>query len=194
MRADLHIHSTASDGYGTPEEIVRRAKAVDLDLIAVTDHDTMDAVIETMRYGVKHGVCVIPGCEVSSKHGHILALWIHTLPQRGRSAEDTIAEIHAQGGIAVAAHPFSCIPKGCGKRAGFDGIEVINASPTQMHSNYKAIRWWLANTPAFAAIANSDSHILQSIGTAMTVWDGDLRRAIESRRTSVEILPRHWFD
>ena len=63
---DLHIHTTASDGTVTPEEVVRLAKKKGFSLIAITDHDTMDGVKEAMEAGKKYNVEVIPGVEISA--------------------------------------------------------------------------------------------------------------------------------
>ena len=63
---DLHIHTTASDGTCTPEEVVRLAKKKGFSLIAITDHDTMDGVKEAVEAGKKYNVDVIPGVEISA--------------------------------------------------------------------------------------------------------------------------------
>lgn len=63
---DLHIHTTASDGTCTPEEVVRLAKKKGFSLIAITDHDTMDGVKEALEAGKKYNVEVIPGVEISA--------------------------------------------------------------------------------------------------------------------------------
>jgi len=67
MPADLHIHSTASDGLLPPAEIVKRAKALSLDLVALTDHDTTDGIQEAYEAGRKYSVQVITGIELSSE-------------------------------------------------------------------------------------------------------------------------------
>ena len=64
--ADLHIHSTASDGQYTPSEIVALAKAKGLEAIALTDHDTLGGLEEAMAAGRAQGLRVIPGIELSA--------------------------------------------------------------------------------------------------------------------------------
>ena len=75
-KGDFHIHSTASDGNLCPLEIIKLAKKKGLDIISITDHNTMGSVYEAMKIGKKLGVCVIPGVEISSmyngEHIHIL--------------------------------------------------------------------------------------------------------------------------
>ncbi|MFX4260823.1 PHP domain-containing protein [Pelotomaculum propionicicum] len=66
MPADLHIHTTSSDGGCTPEEIVRMAKSINLEAIAITDHDTLEGIGPAMKAGRTSGVEVIPGIELGS--------------------------------------------------------------------------------------------------------------------------------
>lgn len=81
-KVDLHIHSTASDGTWTPQELVNAAQAAGLGLIAVTDHDSTANVAETMRIAAANGIKCLPGVEVcSTKDGisfHILGYGIDT--------------------------------------------------------------------------------------------------------------------
>lgn len=63
---DLHTHSTASDGSMSPAELVRHAKEKGLSAIALTDHDTIDGVAEALEEGLRTGIEVIPGIEISA--------------------------------------------------------------------------------------------------------------------------------
>ena len=63
---DLHIHTTASDGTCTPEQVVRMAKKKGFSLISITDHDTMGGVKEALEAGERYNVEVIPGVEISA--------------------------------------------------------------------------------------------------------------------------------
>jgi predicted metal-dependent phosphoesterase TrpH len=65
--ADLHLHTRYSDGSYTPEELVRAAAGQGLATIALTDHDTLDGIQETLDAGRRHGVAVIPGVEITSR-------------------------------------------------------------------------------------------------------------------------------
>ncbi len=64
-RIDLHTHSTASDGTMTPEQLVKHAAELGLKAIALTDHDTVEGVVEAMEAGERFGVIVVPGVEIS---------------------------------------------------------------------------------------------------------------------------------
>jgi 3',5'-nucleoside bisphosphate phosphatase len=77
MRIDLHTHSAVSDGTDTPEELVRKAAAAGLDVVALTDHDTFDGLSAAVAEGQRIGVQVLDGMELScSRQGdsvHLLA-------------------------------------------------------------------------------------------------------------------------
>lgn len=81
-RIDLHTHSSISDGTFTPSELIKYAKEKELTAIALTDHDTIDGISEAQEWGIKLGIEVIPGVEMTSRyHGkkvHILGYFIDT--------------------------------------------------------------------------------------------------------------------
>src|SRR5882672_6990753 len=106
-KADLHLHTTASDGAATvPQLLAHVAQSPDLRLIAITDHDSIAGARQAAQLAPQFGVEVIVGEEVSTAEGHLLALFIDTFLPPGRPAVETIAAIHAQGGLAIAPHPF----------------------------------------------------------------------------------------
>lgn len=83
IKADLHIHTNYSDGQYSTEEVIKLAKSAGLDIISITDHDSVDAISEAIQLGRKYGIEVIPGLEISSdfldNDVHILAYFIdHT--------------------------------------------------------------------------------------------------------------------
>jgi len=77
--ADLHTHTTASDGTGAPADNVRKAKEAGLAAVAITDHDTVAGVAEALAEGERLGIEVVPGVEISAYHGgtdiHILGYY-----------------------------------------------------------------------------------------------------------------------
>jgi 3',5'-nucleoside bisphosphate phosphatase len=77
MRIDLHTHSDRSDGTDRPTELVRKARAADLDVLALTDHDTAEGWSEAAEAAVREGITLVRGIEVSTKYGgdgvHLLA-------------------------------------------------------------------------------------------------------------------------
>jgi predicted metal-dependent phosphoesterase TrpH len=81
MKADLHLHTTASDGRLNPAEMVELAASIGLNVIAITDHDTIDGVAPALKSGIEHPeLTIIPGVEISTDvpHGevHVLGYFI----------------------------------------------------------------------------------------------------------------------
>lgn len=79
-KVDLHTHTTFSDGFYSPGELIRRAKAAGIEILGITDHDNLAAIDETTEIGKRFGIEVIPGVEISTdlrdKEIHILAYFI----------------------------------------------------------------------------------------------------------------------
>jgi predicted metal-dependent phosphoesterase TrpH len=75
---DLHTHSTASDGTLTPTELVARAAQVGIQVLALTDHDTLNGIAEAQAAAAERGLTLIPGVEISvtwsGRTLHILGL------------------------------------------------------------------------------------------------------------------------
>ncbi len=197
--ADLHVHTTASDGTASPAEVLEWAsEATDLAVVAICDHNTNEGALEAAAIAHRYRVDVVVGQEVESSEGHILGLWTPTIVQPGRSAKQTVADIHAQGGLAIAAHPFA--PKWWHQHGlcrgdvdiydsvEFDGFEVANSTPLLLAANFRARAYWRRNRARLAATGGSDAHMLSVVGTSRTWFPGatteDLRHAIESRTTS----------
>ena len=194
MKADLHIHTTHSDGTATVEEVLQHvAENTDLDVIAITDHDCIEGALQAAKLAQHYGVKVIMGEEVSTADGHLLALFIHEFLPQGRSAKETIQAIHAQGGLAIAPHPFDQLVASLGRRNPtlegwpFDGIEVFNAGVyrTERGCNRQAER--VAQQLKHTMLGNSDSHSLATVGRGYTLFNGtttdDLYRAIQRGQT-----------
>ena len=198
-RADLHMHTNASDGWPTPQELVdHAARRASLNVIAVTDHDTIEGALRAREHASKRArLHVIVGEEVSSRDGHIVALFVERRVRPGLSAAATVHAIHDQGGLAIAVHPFWRTERvvrngrvhGVGWLAAeldFDGIEVENATPGFYVFNQLAHR--LNMGLGAAALGSSDAHILDAVGRAYTEFSGKtpeaLRAAIESGTTA----------
>ena len=82
-RADLHVHTTASDGALTPTEAVEAASKIGLAAVGITDHDTVDGIPEALEAGSRFGIEVVPAIEISAVHdtieAHILGYFIDHL-------------------------------------------------------------------------------------------------------------------
>jgi len=79
-RIDLHMHTTFSDGYYSPTELIKKAKELNLDIVSITDHDSINGIEEAISIGKKLGVKVIPGLEISTdvedREVHLLAYFL----------------------------------------------------------------------------------------------------------------------
>jgi hypothetical protein len=204
--ADLHIHSTYSwDGTARVEEILdHAAHRAGLDIIAITDHDEIRGSLEGRELAHKYGLEVIPGMEVSSADGHVLALFVEEPVPAGLSLAETLECVGDQGGVCIAAHPMARWTPSLSEdviRAALQnadlarvlvGIEVWNAGLVRGASNLRA-RTLAAGLPV-ARVGNSDSHLAWSIGFAATRFRGHtpahLRAALEARTTEA-LLRRH---
>jgi len=197
-RADLHTHTNASDGWPTPHQLVEHAaRQGGLDMIAVTDHDTIEGALRAAEHAARRSrLQVIIGEEVSSRDGHIIGLFLERRVRPGLSAAATVHSIHEQGGIAIAAHPFWRTQRqgrtgpvhGVGWLAAelpFDAVEVENATPGFYVFNQLARR--LNQGLGAAEFGGSDAHIVDAVGRAFTAFPGktpaELRTALETGQT-----------
>lgn len=193
MILDPHIHSTySSDSTASPRDIIKRAKKIGLDAIAVADHNTIKGSLVTIDEAKDfEDFVVVPAVEVSSSKGHIVALGIKEDVEKGLSPEDTVEKIRSLGGIAVAAHPFVSYRDGlCDsvKELDIDAIETLNSRYIFGYSNWKAKN--LAERRNLPEIGSSDAHFIGAIGSCVTEFEADFSyesiiEAILSGKTSV---------
>src|SRR5438093_2188511 len=141
-RADLQLHSDLGDGLSSIEEILDSAERAGLDLIALTDHDDIRGAFALRELAAQRSspVAVVPGVEVTTRSGHLLALWIEDEIPMFCSLADAIARVHGDGGLTVIPHPLSYLTFSMGERAlralasegdparMIDGIDVRNPS------------------------------------------------------------------
>ena len=173
LKLDLHVHTCYSADAGTtPKEVIAYSKKCGLDGVAITDHDTLEGAL---RLTHQEEVIVIPGIEVTTMNGHILALNVHEEIPPKMTLPETIQRVHELGGIAVAAHP-KIIYKGIGQQItphlGFDAIEVINSSAFPFFfSTYQSRK--VALQLGLPQTAGSDAHHPSEIGLAYTIVDAD---------------------
>ncbi|GAO02374.1 PHP domain-containing protein [Anaeromyxobacter sp. PSR-1] len=122
-RGAWHVHTTASDGRGTLDEVARAARAAGLRFVVVSDHDVL-APAEP-RY--QDGVLLVPATEASTRQGHVVALGVSRALTRAERDGDALAAIRALGGQAVIAHPLHPRRAFTGWGGGaWRGLEVIS--------------------------------------------------------------------
>ena len=194
-KADTHIHTTCSDGLMPPEVTVEMIAAqTDLRVIAITDHDTAEGAFIAQAYASRQRLPleVVIGQECSTREGDVVGLFLKSTVPPFKTATEVIEAIHAQGGLAVAVHPFSRWStldnmRGLGPKIfdlPLDAVEARNGFPTNLLSN--PLTAWLNRSfgQNLPELGGSDSHVPFTAGQAFTWFPGqsaaDLRRAIES--------------
>lgn len=124
-RADLHTHTTASDGTQTPTQVVEAARAAGLAAVGITDHDTIAGIEEAIEAGERLGVEVVPGVEITAMYGrnievHVLGYWIEHRDVRLREFLQTLVEARFE-----RARKMVDLLRQAGVRVEFDRVKEI---------------------------------------------------------------------
>jgi predicted metal-dependent phosphoesterase TrpH len=173
IRADLHNHSYYSpDSIAPPAEMLRRAKKRGIDVLAVTDHNTIRGGLVAQEIAAKRfpEVRVIAGEEVRTKDGEILGLFLREDIPQNLTAEETLERIKAQGGLAGAPHPYDMFRSGLKPdvleriASQLDFIEGLNARMVFSGHNERAVEF--AEEHSLPMSAASDAHSVREIGRA----------------------------
>ncbi|MFC7199408.1 PHP domain-containing protein [Halospeciosus flavus] len=204
LSVELHAHSALSyDGRDSVEMLLEQAEAVGLDALAVTDHDEIAASLEATELASEYDVVGIPGMEVTSAAGHVLAIGVHEAVPTGRPFMETLDAIRERGGIAVVPHPFQESRSGVAANisreqlASADAIEVYNSRLLTGRANRQAERFALEQD--IPMTAGSDAHIAEMVGQAVTKVETEeaslesILDAIRDGRTSVEGKRTPWY-
>ncbi len=183
INIDLHTHTFFSgDGVSSPEENIAAARGKGLQAIAITDHNTCDAITYLREKGLMRedglpvdGFLVVPGVEVTTADGHLLCIGT-TLPKlKGKPARVVCEAIHEHGGLAIPPHPYDLFRAGIRfpvlETLPIDAIEVFNAATTLRRYNRYAFNY--AQTRGLPMTASSDAHHAEAIGTAYTILNTD---------------------
>ena len=199
-RADLHIHTLASDGTASVLEVLDHVEAEGvLDVIAIADHERIDAALAARQLAADRGlkVAVVVGEEITTRGGHLLGLFLERPVPALKGLRWSIEAIHDQGGLAIPAHPLVPHPM-CAQ--GFalrkllasddpavrpDAIETFNPTAFGRYRHGNVVRFAAElGLPEFGA---SDAHALAAIGSAWTTFPGrtpeDIRAALAARTT-----------
>jgi predicted metal-dependent phosphoesterase TrpH len=185
IEVDLHMHTDHSHDCATPVEVLlATAREQGLGAIAVTDHNEISGALEARSQAQESSaqppVKVIVGEEIKTAgEGEVIGLFIEEKIPRGLTLRETIAEIHAQGGVVYVPHPFDrmhSVPDYEHLLANLDeidAIEVFNPRVAISAFNDEAARF--AAKYRIVAGAGSDSHVAQGLGSVrirMRDFDG----------------------
>lgn len=165
MKADLHVHSNASDdALVDPVQVLKILKARGFGAVAILDHNSVKGSIAARKSAREIGVVVVRGTEVSSSLGHIGALRVEEEIPKGLSPQETVDRIHGMGGLAVALHPYRTTT-GIGEKTvrscKFDAVEARNGF-TSNRKNAKSEA--LAKSLGLPCTAGSDGHREDELG------------------------------
>ncbi|RAW46836.1 histidinol-phosphatase [Halorubrum sp. 48-1-W] len=185
LRIDPHVHSEGSyDGHEPVDLILEHAADIGLDAVVITDHDAMGESRRAAELAPEYGLVGIPGVEVSTADGHLLAVGVDRMPPRRESYAETVTWIHDRGGIAIVPHPFQRSRHGVRRRHvpvpepdadaadgrdpvdEIDAVEVFNAWLFTGYRNRRARRF--AALHGYPGVAASDAHHLNYVGRAFT--------------------------
>jgi predicted metal-dependent phosphoesterase TrpH len=202
-RADLHIHTSCSDGAASPLQVAARLARSKLAVASVTDHDTVEGSLRVREALKGERPEIVVGAEVTTADGHLLALFIERDVQSGLGARETVELIHEQGGLAIGPHPYFpfCSLGELAGRLPLDAIEISNGTPLGELANRRAAR--RLGISGRTLVGGSDAHVVEAVGHVQTLFPGhtgaDLRHAIEFGHTwpvfdwkrHLEIAPIH---
>lgn len=206
IAVDTHVHTCYSpDSMADISQVLLAAARRGLSGVAITDHNAFEGAeraVEIARRLIREKrlpetFFVIPGEEVSSQDGHIIALFLTHIVFSGMSAKQTIAAIHEQGGLAIAAHPLlECGVGALANSLPFDAVETHNGDEELHFARAKARArkrradfYALVTKPRIGA---SDAHDPQALGVCYTLVEGApgpqaVRQAILSGHTTAVI-------
>lgn len=182
---DLQVHTDVSPcSRASPADIVDAALDSNLDGIAITNHDTLEGYQEVDELSPSK-LTVIPGVEVTTTQGHLLALFVDEEPPIANPVK-VIEHIHEQDGIAVLSHPFDWLRENYTENleqiaSQVDAVETQNSRCLLPRFNRRAKEF--ACRHDLAITGGSDAHFPMEVGRSTTVCDRKLQDAIESQST-----------
>ncbi len=164
LRAELHVHSTFSDGRDNVRALLRAAIEKSIDIISITDHDTVQGSLEAFDLVCeeKLPIKVLPGVEVTTSSGHLLIYGITKDIEPRMDMKETCRIAREYGGLCFLAHPFDVVRGGSVRLRDFlvvDGVEAFNS---KSYFNFLAKRY--ARKFSKPSIGGSDAHSTNSVG------------------------------
>jgi predicted metal-dependent phosphoesterase TrpH len=181
MKFDLHLHTTrhSPDSLMAPFAMIRRAQALGLHGVVITEHDWLwtESELDELRRAAPD-LILLAGIEVSAKQGHFLAYGVHdpfAVP-RGIDVTQLCHEVHRQGGAVVAAHPFrwgqpfAAILRD--SRPVLDGLEIMT---NNMDAECRRQAARIQGEYSLTGLGSSDAHEEAILGICYTEFASTIR-------------------
>ena len=168
FKMDSHIHSEYSpDSNSKIDDILKTANERNIDIIAISDHNTVDGTSEVMQKTRNTDILAIPSIEISSSKGHILGFGCEENIPRDLEPADTIDRIHDLGGLAIIPHPYCFYRHGLLCKSDYrdlkiDAIETKNARFIVGYCNRKGKN--LSKKECIPGLGASDAHYWKFVG------------------------------
>ncbi|MFA7249408.1 MAG: PHP domain-containing protein [Dehalococcoidia bacterium] len=190
MLLDLHTHTRigSPDSFLDPDELIERSKEAGLDGIVLSEHDMTWDREELQALARHHNFLVIPGLEVSTDRGHILAYGVAAFEEFMRQSDALADRVALVGGALVAAHPYRehaplnwrdaeeyerAIAHAAASSAyrRVHAVEVLNGHGTLNDNEFSEL---VARRLGLPGTAGTDSHQRSDIGKAATYFERDI--------------------
>jgi len=206
-KADLHLHTLYSDGTARLADLLDWIEErTNLDLVAITDHDRIDGALRAaaMHAAGEYHFELVVGEEITTRSGHVVGLFLREPIPALRPVAETVERIHAQGGLAVAAHPlgvFLSLGSGSLRRLQadphperrLDAVELINPSlgGRLRHRTLARLNTRELHLPG---LGSSDAHVLETVASAWTWYPGSTAAQFRAALAVGEVEPggEHW--
>jgi predicted metal-dependent phosphoesterase TrpH len=205
LKAELHCHNVFSNGnVGALEPIydcnvtiskqLEQAHVVGLDVLFVTNHNTIDGYKQMLEYKKNHqkfdALNVYPAEEVTTNNeSHVLVYGLNHTIKSGLSLHEILDEAKKQDAVTVAPHPFSLLDALREDSIYCDLFEVFNSSNVDVYSNLKAKKF--ANEKGLHVVVGSDSHVQSTIGRSTNIIHSenkldDIINAMKHHKITIE--------
>ena len=205
LRTELHCHNVYSNGHVgdleppfdsnvTINEQLEKSLKSKLDILFVTNHNTLDGFKQITEYKNNHekfsNLKIYPAVEVTTdKNAHVLVYGLHEEITSNQSIDEILDSAKSQDAVTIAPHPFSLVDSLRDDSLKCDLFEVFNSSNVDIHSNKKAEIFAKENN--LLITAGSDSHIASTIGRCTNIVDAqnnldDVIYAMKKGKISIE--------
>lgn len=176
---DFHIHSKYSyDSILSPSKLIRVARKMGLNGIAITDHDTIRGSMEAKKIG-DESIFVVIGSEIKTDSGDIIGLFLSDDIKK-KDFAGVIDEIRAQDGIVVLPHPYKREGDGVEKLG--QKVELIEVKNGRLTPYKNEMAEKLAKSLNKPMIGSSDAHISIEIGCVKTLFKEEVSSEEELRK------------